>query len=261
MHPGPAAKPCSENGPPAKFPQDALTLHEAFVAHSETDTALRTALSVLREAIEKHGPDHIAVAFNGGKDATVVLHLTRAVLAAHSPASSLHCLYLLDDREFPAVSAFVRRQVALLHLDAVQQHADNFKTGIARFTSARAGMCAFVMGTRRTDPHGQSMKHFEPSSPGWPTFMRVNPILTWGYHDVWRFLKRFRIPYCDMYDHGYTSIGSIDTTLPNPALKVLADDGTFTYKPAYQLENESLERAGRICKKAKDNKAQLETGR
>lgn len=229
----------------------ALALYRELKLHAATDKPLQTALDVLEEAVGEYGPANLAVAFNGGKDATVVLHLTRAILAFHAPSHALNCLYLLNQREFPSVTAFVREQVALMDLDDVQQQTDDFKAGIARFTNGREGMCAFVMGTRKSDPHGHSMKAFEPSSKGWPNFMRVNPILTWEYHDVWRFLKRFSIPYCQMYDIGYTSIGSIDTTLPNPALQVVAEDGSVSYKPAYQLEDPGLERAGRISRNGK----------
>ena len=42
---------------------------------------------------------------------------------------------------------------------------------------------------RRGDPNAADQETFCPSSPGWPPFMRVNPILDWSYHDVWSFLQ------------------------------------------------------------------------
>lgn len=102
-------------------------------------------------------------------------------------------------------------------------------------------LIAFVMGTRRNDPFAKELEHFSPSSPDWPPFMRVNPIIDWRYAEVWQFLRGFGIPYCVLYDHGYTSIGSVQTTAPNPELKTA--DGT--YRPAWELQDAALEREGR----------------
>ena len=67
----------------------------------------------------------------------------------------------------------------------------------------------------RGDPNAGGQDEFCPSSTGWPPFMRVNPILGWTYADVWAFLKAIQVPYCSLYDQGFTSLGSINNTRPN----------------------------------------------
>lgn len=87
---------------------------------------------------------------------------------------------------------------------------------------------AILVGTRRTDPHGTTLSHKNATDPGWPAFERVNPVINWGYSDVWTFLRKLRIPYCTLYDEGYTSLGSTYNTFPNPALLVTDSDSSNT---------------------------------
>lgn len=56
------------------------------------------------------------------------------------------------------------------------------------------------------------------SSGNYPPFMRFNPILDWSYRDVWDFIKACQLPYCNLYDHGYTSLGTVKDTIRNPEL-------------------------------------------
>lgn len=66
-----------------------------------------------------------------------------------------------------------------------------------------------------------------------------------------QFIRYLNIPYCPLYDRGYTSLGGTDDTLPNPALKkgapsarVEKTDST-EFRPAYELIEDMEERLGR----------------
>ena len=104
---------------------------------------------------------------------------------------------------------------------------------------------AFILGTRSNDPNAGSQGIYAPSSHYMPPFLRVNPILNWSYGQVWHFLRTFQLPYCKLYDDGYTSLGTVKDTLPCPALKKDNDE----YWPAFMLRDWDQERAGRISKK------------
>jgi FAD synthetase len=105
------------------------------------------------------------------------------------------------------------------------------------------------MGNRRSDPWSRDLKPICKSSPGWHVFDRIFPILDWHYSQVWQFLRALKLPYCSLYDQGYTSLGEIDNTIKNPHLRVEGDDGQVTYLPAYMLDDEDLERESRVAKK------------
>jgi FAD synthetase len=36
---------------------------------------------------------------------------------------------------------------------------------------------AILVGTRRTDPHGEHLTHFDPTDSGWPAFVRIHPVI------------------------------------------------------------------------------------
>lgn len=208
--------------------------------------AVTDALRVLRDAFERFAPGAVVASFNGGKDAVVLLHLARVALHRHAPGTPLQCVYWEDPAAFPEVDAFVAATERECGLQLIRYQC-SFVEGLDDLVHNR-GAQAFLLGTRRCDPNGTEATEFEPSTPGWgPPFMRVNPLLGWEYADVWAFLREAGLPYCELYDRGYTSLGNVHDTSPNPAL--LQADGA--YAPAYTLADGTLERQGRAAKNTK----------
>lgn len=37
----------------------------------------------------------------------------------------------------------------------------------------------------------------------------VNPIIDWEDEDVWEFIHKYNVPYCELYDQGYKRLGCI----------------------------------------------------
>ena len=249
---------------PATTGDDALALYHKIQNCAEQDTklgrAVAGAVEVLSQALRLYGDDALVTSFNGGKDAVVVLHLARAVSAGVAaqaaaqaadghpappppPPPGLRVIYFEQRDEFAEVDAFVHECVARYGLRLVSYDNTPFAEGLQKCIGEH-GSRAFVLGTRSTDPNAAGQESFAPSSNWMPPFMRVNPILGWGYAEVWEFLRHFSLPYCSLYEVGYTSLGKRSDTAPNPAL--LKPDGS--YAPAWELSEELLERAGRDAK-------------
>ena len=133
----------------------------------------------------------------------------------------------------------------------VQLYSSDFKREVGRLTSEE-GVKAIVMGNRRTDPWSQDLQALTESSEGWPRFMRIFPILEWDYCSIWNFLRKLELPYCSLYDEGFTSIGERHNSRPNPRLMIGEEEDNEgrnspeKYRPAYELTDGNLERLSRI---------------
>ena len=44
----------------------------------------------------------------------------------------------------------------------------------------------------------------------------LHPIIDWSEEDVWRFLKKYDIPYCSLYDEGHKRIGCVGCPMGGP---------------------------------------------
>ena len=169
-------------------------LHSRIAAAIESDASsafgksLKRALGVMRDAFRLYGPDRVVASFNGGKDAVVILHLALAALAAHNEATGgsarLRVIFFEMPDEFPEIDAFVRDTVAQYDLELVTCANVGFADGL-RLCIEEHNSAAFVLGTRYSDPNAGGQQDFAPSSDWMPPFMRVNPILSWSYADVW----------------------------------------------------------------------------
>lgn len=118
------------------------------------------------------------------------------------------------------------------------------KSAFSAYLALHPAIRAIFVGTRRTDPHGGTLTPFDPTDRGWPSFMRVHPVVEWHYAEVWAFLRELEVPYCAVYDEGFTSLGGREDTWPNPRLKRVGA-GEEGYRPAFELVEDEEERLGR----------------
>ncbi|RKO95024.1 adenine nucleotide alpha hydrolases-like protein, partial [Caulochytrium protostelioides] len=130
----------------------------------------------------------------------------------------LRCLYVTPEHPFPEVESFVDACADEFPLD-VRRINGSMKACLAEYMAAYPEARAILIGTRRTDPFASHLTAFSMTDPSWPQIMRVQPILDWSYAEIWAFLQSRQTPFCALYASGYTSLGGIDNTVPNPALR------------------------------------------
>merc|ERR1711881_244593 len=157
-------------------------------------------------------------------------------------------VYIVSKHPFQEVEDFVASSSKTCSL-ALARYAKGMKDAFSDYLNDFPSVKAIFVGTRRTDPHGADLTHFDRTDHGWPDFMRIHPVIDWHYVDIWTFIRHLNIPYCPLYDMGYTSLGGTTDTHRNPALRRSShsSSGTprFEFRPAYELIEDDEERLGR----------------
>jgi len=217
-----------------------LCVNLASITNGDLLWKVQHSIEVIEKAVATYKMKEIPLSFNGGKDCCVLLHLLYIVLSKQGLFPKLKVLYFSHPNSFSEVNTFVSKCVQIYGLNL--NTLPPLSLSILQRQVDELSIKAIFMGTRSTDPRSATLKDFSPTDPGWPQIMRVNPILEWDYDDVWNFILAMKVPYCALYDRGYTSIGAETDTLPNPELK--QNDGS--YSPAFKLVDGTKERAGRL---------------
>ncbi|KAI8328309.1 hypothetical protein EDC96DRAFT_452916 [Choanephora cucurbitarum] len=221
------------------------TVYKLANHDNELGRSVKTALEVIEQAYHDYGFEAIALSFNGGKDCTVLLHLVAAVLGRLGHDHQLlRTVFVTYPNPFPHVDAFVKVSIQRYGLDCVYIPGP-MKQALQHYIDMHTHPTqAIFVGIRRTDPYAGNLSHFNKTDQDWPQFMRVQPIIDWSYKEIWDFLLQLGIPYCSLYDKGYTSLGSMENTYPNPELK--DESQPCGYQHASKLIDETHERDGRI---------------
>jgi FAD synthetase len=130
--------------------------------------------------------EEISISYNGGKDCLVLLVLFLAALATYPKQlpRRLQTVYIISPHPFAEVDTFVDSSSLEYQLD-LARYAMPMKAAFAQYLQDKPNVKVIFVGTRRTDPHGELLTHFDMTDHGWPSFMRVHPVIDWHYAEIW----------------------------------------------------------------------------
>ena len=143
---------------------------------------LSKAIDVIESTLRLYQNGEVAVSFNGGKDATITLHLLRYVLYKQQKldllGSVIRIIYFEEEHSFPEMDDFVLTTKESFNL-TYTTYSTAYKAGME--DAVKSGCRAILMGMRVGDPYTENAEHFSPSTANFPPFMRIYPIFFWSF--------------------------------------------------------------------------------
>lgn len=187
------------------------------------DDKLALTRERMRGLPDKFNGGEIYVAWTGGKDSTTVLWLWKTLLAELNPHEKARALSIDTGVKFPEIVDFRGRLASEwdLELTVVRPEADIERYPVAEDKTAccwdlkikplkravgELEISALLTGIRADEhPDRAGREWFEKRQE--PEHVLVNPILHWTEMDIWAFAMDAGLPYCELYDLGYRSLG------------------------------------------------------
>jgi len=193
---------------------------------------VKKSKEIILEAAKKWKNKEICIAWTGGKDSTVLLHLVKTTFNDKVPF-----LVMFNDStlEFPEVYQFIKKITKGWKLNLIwQKHLPEdlkayeqaereknkemameimriAKINAINYALSKYKIKAFMSGIRWDEHEARANeKYLSPRS----THTRVHPILHFTLDDIWDYIKTFKVPYVNLYDKGYKSLGEAPFTKP-----------------------------------------------
>lgn len=169
-------------------------------------------------------PARIAVAWTGGKDSTLALWLWRQVVGE---SGQVKAVTVDTGCKFPEVVSFRTRVAEEWELDHHVVHSadpdfppapsnplaccQRLKVDPLKAALRELGIEVLITGIRRDEHPSRAERQFAERRID-PGYIQLNPLLELTEMDVWAAHLGRGIPYCELYDQGYRSLGCVPCT-------------------------------------------------
>jgi phosphoadenosine phosphosulfate reductase len=188
---------------------------------------VKRSIEIILETERRYGKINIAVTFTGGKDSSTLLHLIKSAYNGEVPFKIFNIdtsvkfqeIYYIRDciaREWNLNLIVLRNKDPRKVIEKVKDKEECcflLKTSILKEGIKQYNIKALMTAIRWDEhPDRAGERYFSMRSD----HVRVNPILHFMEKDIWEYIKINNLPYCELYDKGYRSLGCAPcTTISN----------------------------------------------
>ncbi|MFH0864272.1 MAG: phosphoadenosine phosphosulfate reductase family protein [Candidatus Gottesmanbacteria bacterium] len=183
---------------------------------------------IIKEAADRYKNKNLTIAWTGGKDSTIMLHMVKSVFGK----IPFPVMFNDSTLEFPEIYEFIDKLVKdwnlniirVVHLkeDLEQFHRTRdmekkkelsriMKINAIRWATKKYHVAAYMAAIRWDEHESRSKETYFSKRE---THERVHPVLHFTEQDIWSYTKRFKVPYVSLYDKGYRSLGEAPFTKP-----------------------------------------------
>jgi phosphoadenosine phosphosulfate reductase len=182
---------------------------------------------IIRDAQERFDP-HMVITFTGGKDSLTMLHLAREAFGGTLPFPVLTIDTSANFREITDFIGWiwkewgfelitVKNEKALQEIRVAEDKAEccrRLKAEALNDAITKYGWKGVFTAIRWDEQESRQDEEFF-SARNKPSHTRVNPILHFREIDIWAYIKKYALPYCELYKKGYRSLDCEPCTKPH----------------------------------------------
>lgn len=191
-------------------------------------------------------PEGYFLAFSGGKDSVVIKALADMAevkydahyhLTTVDPPELVHFIKTFDDVEIDIPRYSDGKPITMWNLIAKKKiPPTRLKRYCCAYLKEEGGRGRFVVtGVRKAESAKRANRaglevadkltgdkeYLDPDNPNQEMIhicqakarRHLNPIIDWTDEEVWEFIREYNIPYCKLYDEGFTRLGCIGCPL------------------------------------------------
>lgn len=171
-------------------------------------------------------PEGYYVAFSGGKDSCVILDLCKRAgvkFDAHYNLTTVdppELVYFIRDKypeailELPPViddGSFIKKRVTMWNLIVKKRIPP---TRMVRYCckifKERGGIGRTVItGVRHQESSKRAKRKMTETCTQHATKQFLHIIIEWSEAEVWEYIHKYKVPYCCLYDEGFSRIGCV----------------------------------------------------
>ncbi|XP_063975038.1 FAD synthase-like [Diachasmimorpha longicaudata] len=210
-----------------------IDAHEKFSVFVETcqSEIYKKTVEELRKVYEK--ANEVAICFDGSIESTALLHLAHVAQMQLGSSSKINLIMFKYEEWLPEVEKFIEAITSRYNLNIIalnqlpQEAAKSLKV-------SHPDIKILLLGIKsRNKDNGQY--HSFARHPSITSMIIKCPLNGWTVDSLWTLARSLSLPYCSLYDKGYTCVGGRKGTKPN--VNLITEDKE-TCQPAWKLNSE-----------------------